>query len=138
MIIADTGAMLALLDAGDKHHVTLKRIYLEDPEAWILPWAILPEVDYLAGTQLGVRAQELFLGDLASGNFTVEWGTDGDLDRAHSLNAQHRDLRLGLVDAVVLAVAERLKARAIATLDLRHFAAVTLRTEPRLIPRDSL
>jgi hypothetical protein len=38
------------------------------------------------------------------------------------------------VDAVVMAVAERLGADAIATLDRRHFGAVTLRGSPRLVP----
>jgi hypothetical protein len=35
-----------------------------------------------------------------------------------------------------MAVAERRRARAIATLDTRHFGAVALRTKPRLLPRD--
>jgi hypothetical protein len=35
-----------------------------------------------------------------------------------------------------MAVAERLRAEAIATLDLRHFAAVSLRAPVRLLPRD--
>jgi hypothetical protein len=43
---------------------------------------------------------------------------------------------MGLVDAVVMVTAARLKARAIATLDLRHFGAVSLPGHPRLIPRD--
>ncbi len=43
---------------------------------------------------------------------------------------------MGLVDAVVIATAIRLKARAIATLDLRHFAAVSIAGNPQLIPRD--
>jgi hypothetical protein len=41
-----------------------------------------------------------------------------------------------LVDSVVMAIAERRKAEAIATLDLGHFAAVTLRNRPHLLPRD--
>ena len=40
------------------------------------------------------------------------------------------------MDAVVIAVAERLKAEAIATLDLKHFGAVKIRGGPRLLPRD--
>jgi hypothetical protein len=40
------------------------------------------------------------------------------------------------VDAAVIAAAERLRATAIATLDMRHFGAVTIRGRPRLIPRD--
>jgi hypothetical protein len=41
-----------------------------------------------------------------------------------------------LVDAVVIATAERLRADAIATLDLRHFGAIKIAGSPRLLPRD--
>jgi hypothetical protein len=40
------------------------------------------------------------------------------------------------VDAIVIATATRLKAGAIATLDLRHFAAITIPGNPKLLPRD--
>jgi predicted nucleic acid-binding protein len=43
---------------------------------------------------------------------------------------------MGLVDALVIAAAERLGARAVATLDTRHFAAVKIRGAPQLYPRD--
>ena len=113
MIVADTGAVLALLDAGDRHHAVLKALYADDPGRWILPWAILPEVDYLAGRELGARAQQAFLADVADGGFAVEWGTDDDLAAAARLHGRYHDLRLGLVDAVVVACAERLQAEAI-------------------------
>ena len=73
---------------------------------------------------------------MASGIFAVEWGNEADLLVAERLNRRHRALRLGLVDSVVIAVAERLKANSIATLDIRHFGAVKIRGEPKLIPRD--
>ncbi|MGH8644521.1 MAG: hypothetical protein ACREX4_08730 [Gammaproteobacteria bacterium] len=41
------------------------------------------------------------------------------------------------MDAVVIAVAERLNAEAIVTLDLRHFGAVDIRGRPKLLPRDA-
>jgi predicted nucleic acid-binding protein len=41
------------------------------------------------------------------------------------------------VDAVVIAVAERLRAPAIATLDLKHFGTVAIKGRPRLLPRDA-
>lgn len=37
----------------------------------------------------------------------------------------------------MIAVAERLNAKAIATLDLRHFGAVEIRGRPKLLPRDA-
>ena len=128
--------MLALLDADDRHHDALRALFDERPEAWLLPWAILPEVDYLALTQLGHRVEQAFLDDLASGEFGIEWGAEGDLERARQLSARHRTLKLGLVDTIVMAVAERRRADAIATLDLRHFGAVQMRGRPRLLPRD--
>jgi predicted nucleic acid-binding protein len=136
LIVADTGAIIALIDADDRHHRELRRVFEKDPDAWVLPWAILPEVDYLVGAHVGSRAQEAFLADLSEGALRVEWGVEEDLERAQGLNRKHRALRLGLVDAVVIAVAERLSAESIATLDLRHFGAVAIQGNPRLLPRD--
>jgi len=136
VIVADTGAVLALVDADDAHHHALKQVFEQRPAEWVLPWAILPEIDYLLMNHVGPNVEEAFLGDLAAGSYRVVWGEEADLRRAHDLCTRHRALRLGLVDATVMAVAERLKARAIATLDLRHFAAVPLEGHPRLLPRD--
>ncbi len=136
MIVADTGAILALLDRDDRHHNVVKDAYTTNPGAWVLPWAILPEVDYLVGSQLGRRAQDLFLSDLEAGAFAVEWGRETDLAAATRLCGRYPDLGLGLVDAVVISTAERLNAAAIATLDLRHFGAVAIEGNPKLLPRD--
>lgn len=137
MIIADTGAVIALFDQSDRHHDAVRLLYEDDPDAWILPWAVLPEVDYLVATHLGGRAQDLWLADLSSGAFAVEWGRQEDLSSAERLCRRYKTLRLGLVDAVVIATAERLRADAIATLDLKHFGAVSIKGKPRLLPRDA-
>jgi hypothetical protein len=136
VIVADTGAILALLDRDERHHDVLRDLFEEDPGAWRLPWVVLPEVDYLLATRVGERVQRAFLADLADGAFVVEWGEADDLDRAAELDRQHKSLRLGLVDGVVMAIAERLGAESIATLDVRHFGAVKLDGRPRLLPRD--
>jgi uncharacterized protein len=137
MIVADTGALIALFDRSDRHHDAVRRVYEADPDAWILPWAIVPEVDYLVATHLGARAEDLWLADLASGAFAVEWGQQEDLSAAERICRRYRTLRLGLVDAVVMATAERLRADAIATLDVKHFGAVAIKGKPRLLPRDA-
>jgi hypothetical protein len=136
LIVADTGAMVALVDADDRHHRRLKSVFEDDPDAWVLPWAILPEVDYLLANHVGARAQEAFVEDLAKRRYAVEWGQDSDLSRCRELSTRYRSLRLGLVDGAVIAVAERLAAEAIATLDYRHFGAVAIRGGPKLLPRD--
>jgi hypothetical protein len=136
VIIADTGAIVALIDRDDRHHAVLADAFRADPGAWVLPWAILPEVDHIVATRLGQTAAVAFRADVASGGFAVEGHGDEDLQRAVELDAAYTDLRLGLVDAVVMATAERLEASAIATLDLRDFAPVSLRGAPALFPRD--
>ena len=137
MIVADTGAIIALIDRSERNHRVLQALYRADPHAWTLPWAILPEVDYLLATHVSHTAQEAFLADLADGAFHVTWGEDGDVDVAQRIITTHRALKLSLVDAVVMATAIRLEAKAIATLDVRHFSAVALPGHPKLLPRDS-
>jgi predicted nucleic acid-binding protein len=136
LIVADTGAVVALIDADDHHHRAVREIFEQDPGSWVLPWAVLPEVDYLLAAHVGAAAEAAFLADLAAGSLTVEWGESGDLERARFLCTRYSALRLGLVDAVVIAVAERLGAEAIATLDHRHFGTVSIEGNPRLFPRD--
>lgn len=137
MIVADTGAIVALVDADDRHHGRFVELFEEDPSAWVLPWAILPEVDYLLLQHVGADAELAFLRDLADGAFSVEFGDDSDLVRAYELCERYAGLQLGIVDAVVIATAERLRARAIATLDIRDFGAVEISGRPKLLPRDS-
>ena len=137
MIVADTGAILALIDADDANHERVLGLYEEDPGAWLLPWAVLAEIDYLLLKELGLEVELAFTRDLAEGLWPIEWGTMADIARAAELCERHRDLELGLVDGVVAAVAERLGASAIATLDERDFGALELAGSPRLLPRDA-
>jgi predicted nucleic acid-binding protein len=136
VIVADTSAVVALVDADDRHHAALRRLFEADAAEWIIPWAALPEIDYLLATHVGAKAADAFLADLADGTFAVEWGRLEDVERARALHMKYRSLKLGLVDGAVIAVAERLRAKAIATLDLRHFGAVVIRGRPKLLPRD--
>jgi len=135
VIVVDTGAQIGLLDRSDPHHTALAELYRRAPEQWLLPWAILAEVDYLVASHLGEAAQAVWLADLADGHFQVEWGTAADLERTRQICTHYHRLRPGLVDGVVMATAERLKAD-IATLDLRHFGVVAMVHTPKLFPRD--
>jgi len=139
VIVADTGGVIALLDRSDRHHSAVREIFERTQGRWVLPWAILPEVDYLAHTRLGSRVATAFVRDLRDGAFRVDAQVTVDLPRATELLEAYPDLELGMVDAVVMAQAERHQAEAIVTLDARDFRAVRLAVEPapRLVPLDS-
>ncbi len=86
---------------------------------------MITEVAYLLATRLGWQPEVRFLGDLASGNFTLEPVHATDLLRMAELVARYHDLPLGTVDASVIAAAERRGITEIATLDHRHFRVVS-------------
>lgn len=138
MIVADTGGILALLDRTDRHHETVRRLFEARTDAWILPWAILAEVDHLAATRLGDHVASAFLQDLGEGLWAVDDEAARDLPRAAELVDSYSELALGLVDAVVMAQAERHRADIIVTTDGRDFRPVKLDLPkpPRLVPLD--
>ena len=65
-----------------------------------------------------------FLGDLAAGDLILEPVAASDWLRIAELVSRYRDLPLGTVDASVAALAERLGATTLATLDRPHFSMV--------------
>jgi predicted nucleic acid-binding protein len=85
---------------------------------------VITEVTYLLATRLGVEPEVRFLGDLASGSFSIDFVPPGDWLRIAELVATYRDLPLGTVDASVVAASERLGITDIATVDRRHFSVV--------------
>jgi uncharacterized protein len=73
---------------------------------------------------LGPRAEARFVAALAAGELTVVDLTAADWHRCAELIERYHDLGLGVVDASVIAVAERLGVSTIATLNHRDFAVV--------------
>lgn len=124
MIVCDTGPLVAVLNADDKHHVACRSLLESEPGPIIVPAPILTEVCYLAASRLGPRAEAAFLESLASGELHLEATTTGDLARMAELVRTYADFPLGAADASVIAVAERLDVTQIATIDHRHFRVV--------------
>jgi predicted nucleic acid-binding protein len=83
---------------------------------------VLVELDHFVPTGAFVA----FLRDVERGAFVVEDLQPPDYARLSELLVIYADLRLGFVDAAVLAVTERVGERQVATLDHRHFGVVRL------------
>lgn len=75
----------------------------------------------MAGAQRSARCA--LREDLAAGAYVVEWW-DGATTSAVRIAERYADNGLGLADASLVALAERLETVDIATLDARHFRAV--------------
>jgi uncharacterized protein len=122
--IADSGALYGLYNRRDRHHRALRAAIMHEHGAILVPAAILSEVDYLLGAKLGVKAELDLLDDILAGAFTLEPFSLADLRRSRELIDQYSGLDIGLADAAVIAVAERVGKRRILTVDERHFRVV--------------
>lgn len=72
----------------------------------------------------GTRVEALFLTALADGDSQLVDLTVEDFRRSAELVETYADLPLGTTAATVVALAERLGVREVATLDRRHFTVV--------------
>ena len=83
---------------------------------------MVAEATYFVGKRLGAAAESNFLRGVAA--LDVEGPSRDDFKRMAELVERYADFPLGGTDASVIALAERLDASTIVTLDLRRFAAV--------------
>jgi len=121
-LVLDTGPLLAALDSADPDHERCASLLSEAREDLVIPVLVLAELDYWCHARLGVHAWISFLEDLLAGAYRLETCTNADLTRCHELQQQYDDQSLGVVDASVFALVERLRESKLVTLDHRHFA----------------
>jgi uncharacterized protein len=73
---------------------------------------------------VGPHAEVTFLRSFGGDGFHMAELEDDDIERMAELVETYIDLPLGIVDAAVITIAERLKLAEVATLDHRHFNVV--------------
>jgi uncharacterized protein len=120
-MLADAGALVALLDRGDPYHaVTMAATRQIGAAQMVTTWPCFTEAMYLLG-QTGGHARQSLLWRLRSeGRLRLHDLSPDEVDRAEALMKQYRDTPMDLADASLVAAAERLDTRRIFTLD-RHF-----------------
>jgi predicted nucleic acid-binding protein len=122
-LLCDTGALLDLVwPTMPDHHAY--RAAITEARARFVPDLVLAEVDYFLRDDRPSMAA--LLGDLDRGAFTLVPMDAQLLRRAAAVDRRYPSLRLGLVDASIVATAERLGITRLATRDVRHFDAVAL------------
>ena len=120
-VICDTGALLDYLAARAPDHRAFREA-IDRSRARYVPGLVLAEVDYFLRRERA--AMRALIGDLRRGAFTYAAPTLDLLHRAMEIDRQYADLDLGLVDSTVIALAEELGVRRLATRDLRDFSAI--------------
>lgn len=131
-VVVDTGILYALADADDAWHERALAWMERQSGLLVVPVTVLPEVTYLLHTRLGSSIERAFVESVAAGELEIEALRQPDLDRCCEVMERHPDV--GFVDASIVAIAERLKAQAIATTDRRHFKSIV----PKHVPRFEL
>lgn len=132
MVTIDTSALIAAIDRKDPNHISALTFFQGESGPLIIPAGILSEICYFLETRYGPKLLDQFLGNVSTGDFTLDF-VESDVERVISLVRRYHDLPLGYADAAVIACAER-NGGLVATLDLRHFAAVARDGTIQIVP----
>jgi uncharacterized protein len=122
LAVVDAGPLYAAADADDRDHAACVATLAREDLRLILPALVIAEATYFVGRRLGADAESAFLSGIAE--LDIEAPSSEDLERMAELVARYADFPLGGTDASVIALAERMDAETVITLDHRHFAAV--------------
>ena len=127
-LIADTGGLLRALARRPDGRATWPAYAtaLRSAAAVIVPALVLAEVDYfLRAERVAMRKLIAEIFDPGT-RYEYELPLPPDLVRALELDATFKDLKLGLVDGSVAALAERRQVYRLLTTDRRDFGAIRI------------
>jgi hypothetical protein len=115
---------LAAFDSDDDQHAPCVGLLADTRGVRIVPAPVLVEFDYMASRELGGGAVTMMLDEVHRGAYEIADLTGADYQRVGQILTTYADLRVGFVDAAVLAIVERLREPKLATLDHRHFSVM--------------
>ncbi len=134
LAVVDAGPLYATADTADRDHEACRAVLSRPDLQLVVPALALAEATYFVGQRLGPAAESAFLRGV--GTLEIEAPSVSDIERMAELVRTYADFPLGGTDASAIALAERLEAPIVITLDRRHFAAVrpTHRETFQLLP----
>ena len=132
MLIVDAGPLIAAGVTNDPDHTACRSALRDADHPIVVPQTVVVETAYFLRTRVGPRAEATFTRSIRDGELMAEPVQEHDWDRIAELVESYIDLPLGLVDASVVAIAERLGQTRIASLDHRHLGVVRPRHCERL------
>lgn len=121
-ILLDASFIVAAADTADLNHAAAVGWLGRATEPLLLATLSLAETDDILQRELGARATLALVDSVVGGGIRLVHPTDADLARAAELFGEAAEHRPRLADAVLVATAERLAVRRIATFDRRPIA----------------
>lgn len=121
-VVADTGPLVAATNVRDRAHRLAASLVSELGRDLIIPDLVLVEVDQLLRARVGKAAALAFLAAISKREHEVAFLSQALLGRAFEIDSRFSELDLGLVDASVMAHAERHELP-ILTFDFEDFRA---------------
>jgi predicted nucleic acid-binding protein len=121
-VIADTGPLVAAANRNDPAHELARGLLARLGSAVLVLDTVLAEADHLIRRRRGGFAARALLAEAARGGLRAAFLTPELLRRAVGFDARYADLELGLVDASIMAYAERHRLP-ILTFDFPDFRA---------------
>jgi predicted nucleic acid-binding protein len=122
LAILDAGPLYAVLDTADQWHRDSVTLLSDTTFQFVIPVLVLAEVSHFIQRRLGGDVEAEFAGTLK--DWRIEAPLPQDWERIAQLVRTYADWPLGITDASVVVLAERLDTDVVATLDRRHFGAV--------------
>ena len=123
-LLVDTGVFLSAADRNEPTHQSCVDLLAQHSNTLATTAPVVAETAWLIESRLGPGAESLLLTMIVAGSVDVIDLEMSDYQRCIALIDTYRDLGLGLVDASLVAVAERLNLPTIATRNHRDFTVV--------------
>lgn len=124
MMLMDSGFLYATIDKRDANHQRVMTVLPTLSGELVLPTVALVETAYLLYSRLGHATMRHMISQLEQSPIRFEPTYKSDLPRIYQLLEQYADLKLDLVDASLVVIAERLDVRQILTVDRRDFRII--------------
>ena len=123
-VLIDSGFLFASLNASESEHQATIRVLENIREPIVLPVPAITEVAYLLARDINNEAAADFIASLAASELTLEAPRQEDYSRSAEILRQYADAKVDFVDALIVAIAERLNITRILTLDRRDFQMI--------------
>lgn len=118
----DASFIIAAADVSDLNHTASVAWLDRVTEPLLIAALTLGDADHLLQRGLGIEATLALLEAISTGGVRMVTPTGADLERASELLSTAREHRPRLADAVLVAGAERLGVRRVATFERRPLA----------------